>query len=178
MAAPVTLPFPRQAPGQVAPSAVVDDLMSEIEYLDGYVSVGLGAQLRRDTSQSIPNNVQTYINFTVVEYDPFGLTNLAADNRIITPTADGIYIGVAYGMFGVGGGGNRFMSIDKNLDINQIWGSLEIPGSSTANAFLSVGCAGPVTAGTPLALRCLQGSGVALNFDNARLAVFRIALNT
>ncbi|HEX6498690.1 MAG TPA: hypothetical protein VF054_06615 [Micromonosporaceae bacterium] len=175
----VTLPFPRQAPDQVAPSSVINDMMTELEWLDGFVSVELGAVVTRSSAQSIPTAVQTFTNFTTVEYDPWGMVNLSADSRVVTIGGDGIYAVFAYGQFAQNATGARIIAVDNNLtQYGSVGCTMEVPVQpSGAFTTLAASGTGLLAGGTRVSLVAYQDSGGALNFSSARLAIFRIALN-
>ncbi len=118
-----------------------------------------GAQLKRTSAQSLPNNNSTTITFNSTTYDNAGL--VAGSNTELTAPIDGVYLLVAHLNFSNNSTGNR--SLGFLLNQTTIVNLVEQAATPSVTTPMSVSAIRFLNAGDKIALRAAQGSGGSLN---------------
>lgn len=185
-----TLPLPRQSAGIPISHLTWNDMEEWIEWMAGFVTVAEAAVIHSTGTTSVPNGPgvltgawasdRTYPTFNAVDYDPVGMSNLSGgghSSQVLTALDAGLYIAFGYGQWSGNATGFRALALDLGGDAGlSLVSNQGAPAPGGFPTFQFAAMFAPLTAGTQVALRVDQGSGGALTFQTAKLALARVAL--
>ena len=127
-------------------------------------------RVRRATTQSIPHNTDTFVTFTIEDFDNDGCFTASSDT--VTVQTTGVYYVSAGIAFASNATGYRGMYILKNpSSVNDIGAALaacEMPAASSGN-MLTASAVQTFTAGETIKVMVGQNSGGSLNIVNTSL---------
>lgn len=170
---PINEPTPEY--GDIVDPAWMEEVEDSIRALEAN---DISVDVARATTQSIPNNTITYISWTVENEDLLGFINAPGDTITIPANYGGVYTGGVFARFAANATNLRVMTLEVNGSGVSEWRG---PAIIVAAQPTSMGIAMPamrLAAGDTVKVSVFQGSGGALNIDNAlppRIGLIRIA---
>ena len=135
-------------------------------------AIQLGATATRTTNQSIPNNTNTVITFTVEAYDDLGAIDIAAHPTRLTAPTTGWYLVTANLGIDPNATGKRYTEFTKNGTTGL--GAISAAGSLSAGD-LNFSTIERLTAGDYFEVTFYQNSGGAMNVQHARASIVRLS---
>lgn len=147
-----------------------NDMQGLLDQIKDQVNAAMafkGVLLRKNTVQSVPNNVITFINWDIAEYDTTGFFSATKPTRITIPSGISKVVLKGNSSWAVTTTGQKYITIYKNGLEGYGLPMTRLPQGDSTRANQNI-CSAviPVVAGDYFEFVGYQGSGGALDFFN------------